>query len=93
MKLENFKQALAEKTNITYELLEEKFDPDYYDGCNTLETLITEMSFASEVIGYFCDWHKTPENKSGVWNSAYRALRRINDATVESLPIISEEED
>jgi hypothetical protein len=91
MKLENFKRALVEKTNITYELLEERFDPDFA-GCDTLEELISNKEKAAEVIDWLCFWDDTDEEYK-FWLFNWESLLGVDDDVVEGWPASSEEED
>ena len=85
MKLENFKRALAEKTNVSYELLEERFDQkhaEYY----SLENLIGSKKSAGGVILALCDWNNHTLEKTKFLASMEASLRGITDDIVESWP-------
>jgi hypothetical protein len=90
MKLENFKRALVEKTNITYELLEERFD-SHFAGYDTLKELISDKERAEKVIDWLCDWDDTDEGWN-FWLCREHNLLGVDDDIVEGWPAISEEE-
>ena len=85
MKLANFKRALAEKTNIPYELLEERFDPKFARK-PYLENLIGSKRCAGGVILALCDWNNHTLEKTKFLASIEASLRGIDDDTVESWP-------
>ena len=84
MKLANFKRALVEKTNVPYELLEERFDPEW-SNTSSLEDLIRNRNYINQVLAWLCDWNATPE-KHSFWLNITNTLRNIGDASIESWP-------
>ena len=82
MKVENFKKALAKRAEVSYELIEERFDPEFA-GVKTLVELIEDNSCISNIINCFCDWEETKEGWT-FWKDLKKVLRSIDDGFVEN---------
>ena len=72
MKIEDFKKELEGKTDITYELVKERFNPEF-SGYSSLYKLITNYKCTYNIIEDLCSWGGTPEGKS-YWSEVRDSL-------------------
>ena len=82
MKLENFKIALTKATDVSYELLKERFRSKW-SSYRTVVELIEGCECAGSVISDLCDWEETKEGWKS-WYAIQNSLFGINDDVVEN---------
>ena len=72
MKVSEFKKVLEIETQVTYEKLQERFDPDFSE-CDNLEELIKNKESAASIIEWAFEWGETEEGHN-YWSKIFYSL-------------------